>query len=92
MVPRSAAAVELFTSGPPQRPHADIALLEATPSPRENDVPSLLARMRETAAQMGCDAVVVANVQTQVFEHGGGDRTTVTGTCIVYEAPAVAGP
>ena len=91
MLRRPIDSVELFTSGAPQRPHTDVAVMEAEPGLSERSTGDLIARMRERAAEMGCDGLVVTGVDTQVIRHEG-DRKTVTGTCIVYAPTAVANP
>ena len=91
MFRRPVESVELFTSGPPVRPHTDVAVLEAEPGLSERSTGDLIARMREKAAAQGCDGLVVTGVDTQVT-HRDGERKTVTGTCIVYAPTAVANP
>ena len=91
MFRRPVESVELFTSGPPTRPHTDVALLEAEPGFTERSTGELIERLREKAAAQGCDGLVVTGVDTQLI-HGAGDRKTVTGTCIVYAPTAVANP
>lgn len=90
MFRRPAESVELFTSGAPQRPHTDVAVMEAEPGLSERSTGELIGRMREKAAAMGCDGLVVTGVDTQLTRHD--ERKTVTGTCIVYAPTAVANP
>jgi hypothetical protein len=103
MHPRSPASVELFTSGPPARPHADIAIIEAEESSSFNlaDTSDMLAALRERGARMGCDGVVLGgsssrdpglkDTETWLVENPKG-RKGFYGTCIVYtdRAPATA--
>jgi hypothetical protein len=91
MVRRAPADVEIFTAGAPTRPHPDVAILEAEPGFSERSTADLVARMRENAAANGCDGLVITGVDTQTFRHGD-EKKTVTGTCIVWSAPAVAQP
>lgn len=94
MTARPVDSVEVFTSGPPSRPHTDILLLEVKPGYDANTTPEEIALLRQQAAAMGCDAVVINGVQSQIItdHHAMGERTTVNGTCIMYTAPAVAEP
>jgi len=101
MAPRSPASVELFTSGAPQRPHVDVAFLEAEESSSfsTHRTPEMLNKLREKGAQMGCDAVVIGGVSSRdpgitdaeswLVDNPKG-RKGVFATCIVYTGPAVA--
>ena len=91
MFRRPIESVELFTSGPPVRPHTDVAVLEAEPGLSERSTGDLIGRMREKAAAQGCDGLVVTGVDTQV-SHREGERKTVTGTCIVYAPTPIENP
>lgn len=91
MFRRPVESVELFTSGPPVRPHTDVAVLEAEPGLSERSTGELIGRMREKAAAQGCDGLVVTGVDTQVT-HREGERKTVTGTCIVYAPTPIQNP
>jgi hypothetical protein len=76
---RPSASVEMFSSGPPERPHVDIALVQATLDSgfSTDDDAVLLAKLRERAAVMGCDALVVGGPIAS-RRHG------YFGTCIAY--------
>jgi hypothetical protein len=79
---RTAESVEVFTAGVPARPRVDVAVLHVdAPSGRVD--PTILLRLR--AADMGCDGLVLAHLDTGL-----------AGTCIVYTdtaaAPAAAAP
>lgn len=88
MAPRSAATVEVFSSGPPARAHTDVALLEArqTSGFSGDDTADFVAKLREQAAQRGCDGIVIGGVTNETI--GGGhsqdNRKGLTATCIVY--------
>lgn len=101
MVPRDPATVELFTSGPPQRAHVDVAFFEAeeTSGLSLDGTPEMLRQLRERGAQLGCDAVVVGGVSSR--DPGVGDaeswlvehpksRKGVFATCIAYTGPPLA--
>jgi len=105
--PRSSASVEVFSSGPPARPHVDVALVEVeqTRSLNEQGTGLMIQRMREQAAAIGCDAIVLRGVTDH---QGSGDlfdpgATKREAACIVYDddpsvgsftraAPTVAPP
>jgi hypothetical protein len=92
-IPRSPRSVRIFTSGPPSRPHMDVALLEVeqTHGLNEQGTALMIDRLRERAAQMGCDAVVVGGIRERDgFPPGSGfylldpGATTLHATCIVF--------
>jgi hypothetical protein len=95
MGPRPPQTVEMFTSGPPQRPYVDVALLEAEEesSFSSDKTPEMLTALRERAAQMGCDAVVLGGMTSRDPNLGDAEtwlsddvrgRKGVYATCIVY--------
>ncbi len=90
MFRRSPESVELFTSGPPLRPHTDVAVLEAQSGLTERSTGDLIGLLREKAGAQGCDGLVVTAVETHISRYE--ERKTVTGTCIVYPPTAVASP
>ena len=55
--PREPQTVELFTAGAPARAHVDVAVFHAD----LGDNSSRIAKMRESAAMMGCDGLVLQN-------------------------------
>jgi hypothetical protein len=105
MTPRPPASVELYTSGPPQRAHVDVALLEVEESSSLSlaDTNAMMNELRSRAAQIGCDAIVLGGASSR--DPGLGDaerwlnkdargRKGFTATCIAYvpEAPVAAAP
>jgi hypothetical protein len=99
MTARSSRSVEVYASGPPARPHTDVAIIEAeqTHSLNEQSTGLMIRRMREQAAAMGCDAIVLGGTT----DHNGAQpgsgwdlldpgSTKREATCIVYgeEEPA----
>jgi hypothetical protein len=97
---RSADSIELFTSGSPQRPHVDLALIEAEQesSGTEGGTAALVTAMREKAGALGCDALVISNALSRTdtlanaltgYNH---DRQALFGTCIVYASDENATP
>ena len=92
--PRSAGTVEVLSSGAPARPHVDVAIVEAeqTRSLNEQGTGLMIRRMRERAAALGCDAIVLGGVTDhQGAGPGSGwdlldpGATRRQATCIVYE-------
>jgi hypothetical protein len=90
--PRSNESVEVLAS-PPARPHVDVALVEVeqTHSLNEQGTGLMIQRMREQAAAIGCDAIVLRGVTDhQGAEPGSGwdlldpGSTKREATCIVY--------
>lgn len=99
MYARPAAAVEVFTSGAPPRPHVDVALLEAEESSRFStaDTGDMIGALRTRAGAMGCDAVVISGATSRdpgmrdseawLYENRH-ERKGLFATCIVYsDAP-----
>jgi len=101
MMSRDPATVELFTSGPPQRAHVDVAFFEAeeTSSFSTDGTPDMLRRLRERGAELGCDAIVVGGMSSRdpgigdaeswLVDHPKG-RKGVFATCIAYSEPPLA--
>jgi hypothetical protein len=94
--PRSPESVEMLSSGSPARPHVDVALLEVeqTHSFNEEGTGLMIRRLREQAAAMGCDAVVLGGVTDhQGAQPGSGwdlldpGSTKRQATCVVYDDP-----
>jgi hypothetical protein len=56
-VPRTPADIEVFSSGPPTRPHVDVGLMEVW-GREYSDIP---AALREEGSKHGCDAVVLGS-------------------------------
>lgn len=92
MAPRPAAAVAVFTTGIPDRPYVEVALLSAERGQSDEHLPAL----RERAAEMGCDALVFTSIsRTSTTSDGHYDgkldtTSTVSGsnaTCIVWTTP-----
>jgi hypothetical protein len=93
VVPRSPQSVQIYTSGPPSRPHTDVALLEVeqTRGLNEQGRPLMLDRLRTRAAQLGCDAVVVGGIRERDGAQPGSGfdlldpgSTTLHATCIMF--------
>jgi hypothetical protein len=86
---RGFESVPVFTSGPPSRPHVDVALLEVEQTHDFNyqGTDLMIQRLREEAGTMACDAVVLGGMgergsDAEIFAAG---STTMHATCIVYK-------
>ncbi len=74
---RPESEVELFTESRPERPHVEVAVIEANDEVDGRQTrEEVLATLRRTAAERGCDGLVVLGSR--------GYR----GTCIVYSEPS----
>jgi hypothetical protein len=87
MPPRPAASVEILSSGPPTRPHVDVAILQAQQEAYSlDDNNDMIGKLREQAARLGCDALVINGPDNGTF---GENHNTWTlhgyfATCIAY--------
>jgi hypothetical protein len=96
MRPRPAADVEVFTSKPPEQPYVEVGIIEAQQQSgwSLDDMPAIVTKLREFAAQHGCDGVVMAGNNDRVV---GDNKTTTTlkgyrATCIVFTPPSAPAP
>ena len=97
MIPRSPSEVEVFLTQKPSRPYLEVGMLEA----RQESTLSLdgqsgiIAELREEAAEIGCDGIIVTGAADEVTGHvdkNGGYITELKGyraVCIVW-APTAA--
>src|SRR5262249_35503223 len=62
-VPRDPASVLVLATTPPSEPHVDVALLQVEQQQglTHQGLPIMIERLREKAAELGCDAVFVKN-------------------------------
>jgi|GEM_PF-3698277 len=93
LAPRDRHSVRLYTSGPPEEPHADVAILQVEQAHglNEQGLDIMLDRLRTRAAQIGCDGVVVGGIRERdgfpagtTFYLLDPGATTLHGTCIVF--------
>ena len=86
LTPTVAESVEVYTTGVPAQSYVEIGIMEA----REgvfDDMPSMIAAMREEAAAHGCDALVItesAEVVETNYEGNVDTRRQFHGACVVY--------
>ena len=85
MAPRPVESVQLFET-PPQRPYVEVGAMECHERSARNDMRALYATMRASAAEHGCDALVIVGTSN----HGFVGTTTLGGyraSCIVFTDP-----
>jgi hypothetical protein len=63
LVPRDPSSVQVLTGERPSEPHVDVALLQLDQYERHDahERARLIERLREKAAELGCDAVYLEN-------------------------------
>jgi hypothetical protein len=93
LTPRPADAVEVYSSSPPAKPHVDVALIQADQiNGSQVELPEMIAKMREKAGQMGCDAIFISGESERagapgdayLFDPG---SHQLLATCIAYLEP-----
>jgi hypothetical protein len=94
MQSRPPESVEIYSSGPPQRPYIDVAYLEAEQQSAYSgdDTAQFIGHLRERAAAMGCDGVVLGGV-THAAEPTTDIHLTrkgLTATCVMYVPETMA--
>lgn len=83
MPPRADTSVEVYTSAAPARPHVDVSYLEASQDTYSyDDTATMLGKLRSHAAELGCDAIVVAGLTNATFDHR--SLKGIVATCIAY--------
>jgi hypothetical protein len=85
---RPPETVEIYSSGPPQRPYIDVAYLEAEQQSAYSgdDTAQFIRHLRARGAAMGCDGVVLGGV-THAAEPSTDlhlSRKGLTATCVMY--------
>jgi hypothetical protein len=91
LVSRDPNSVQVLASEPPSEPHVDVALLQVDQYEAYNPhgMAEMIQRLREKAAEIGCDAVYLENTA----QHKGGDLLFDTdsrqllASCIVFTPP-----
>jgi hypothetical protein len=107
MKPRNADSVQIFTTQTPSRPYVEVGVIEAQQASAFStaDETQVVAKLRESAAQQGCDALIITGSADKVvgsnYTSDGNTTSTVTtlrgfrGTCILFDdagkAPAANG-
>jgi hypothetical protein len=84
LAPRPPAEVHIFTTAPPTVPYLEVAIIESNLGASE--VPKHIAALRDEAARIGCDGVVINNRNSDNDPSRG-----YWGACIVYTDTADPG-
>ena len=83
---KSAKDVAIYTIIP-ERKFVEVKLLEARQEVFTNDdIDQVIQKMRETAAQLGCDGVIIRGKSDEYVssQYGGKQLSGYTGVCIVF--------
>ena len=95
LAPRPAATVAVFTTGHPDVPYTEVGIIQGRQSSSISfdEMPGIIAAMREDAGRAGCDALIINGSSDKVV----GDRHQTDtlegfwGACVVYmNAPSAA--
>jgi len=78
---RSAEQVQVLLVTPPARPHTDLGLIQVIHGLNGHDIHEMLGSLREYAAKLGCDALLVNWIDLRSGKH---QTPSVEGSCIVY--------
>jgi hypothetical protein len=92
MQTRAPDQVEIFSSAPPERPHVDVGLITVQEGEGNETPASMIELVRRTAAEKGCDAVVLAPPSSRTDQtdlRGVRSHQVYSGTCVAY---GIAGP
>ena len=94
MAPRPAESVAVFTTGHPDVPYVEVGIIQGRQSSSLSfdEMPGIIAAMRQDAAKAGCDAVIINGASDKVV--GGREGTDTLegfwGACVVYMQPQTA--
>lgn len=86
---RPAESVEIFSAGPPTQPYVELGIVEGRQNSAlsEHHTAEILASMRKTAGQHGCDALVVTGAANRTkYDLEARTLEGLRGTCIVWSA------
>jgi hypothetical protein len=94
--PKYGSEVDVYMSGPPDRPYRDVGLLEAEQDSdlSLDDTRDMLRKLRARAGAIGCDAIYLKGVGSKAEPMAGIDFRhtdsvkTLAATCIRYTRPA----
>jgi hypothetical protein len=87
--PRPPATVETFVVTPPARPHTNIGFLQGTGRLADRGVDDAITRVRDEAARLGCDGIIILSIDRRAGRHG---HPSVEASCFIYTAPSAAPP
>ncbi len=67
LTPRDPASVEVYATTLPTRPHVEVGLFEIEQrTPASGGTPEMIGKLRERAARVGCDALVVSEARERI--------------------------
>ncbi len=83
--------VEVLNISPPARPHRNVGVLQAVSGRLlAFDPPRLIGKLRDQAARLGCDALLITSIDRRETRYEG---PSIEGSCVVYdEAQGPSGP
>lgn len=88
MHPRPPDSVVVYSSGRPAQAYAEVGVLISRQSSEFSmaDLQDIIDEMRETAAEIGCDGLIIQGGADKVVSFDGTSSTLegVRGTCIVF--------
>lgn len=78
---RAPESVEIFMTQRPERPAVEVGFFEIEQqSPAAGGTPEMIAKLREEAGAVGCDALLVSEPHDRVQSYSGQHQGTVTTT------------
>ncbi len=95
--PKSPEQVQIFTTGRPAVPYTEVMLISSQQESEfsQDDTPEIIQKMREAAANQGCDALIITMSNDTVSGTTGGRSSGAYGhvdtmkgfhgTCVVYK-------
>lgn len=100
MTARSPEQVQVFMTGRPQRPFTEVGIIESQQeSALSEDSPEeIVQKMREFAAESGCDALTIFSGNNDTVVTGGKDSASshtllgYRGACLVYTTASAEAP
>jgi hypothetical protein len=91
LVSRAPNSVQVLASEPPSEPHVDVALLQVDQYEAYNPhgMAELIQRLREKAAEIGCDAVYIENTARRTGDDvlSDLDSRQLLASCVVFTPP-----
>jgi hypothetical protein len=89
LTPRAPSAVELYMTAQPTRPNVEVGYFEIEQqSPTSGGTPAMIAKLRERAGRVGCDALVLTASTDRIQSYSGQTFGTVHTTSA---GPAMGG-
>ncbi|HTJ43671.1 MAG TPA: hypothetical protein VL463_16310 [Kofleriaceae bacterium] len=94
MAPRAPESVALFTTGHPNVPYVEVGIIQGRQSSSLSfdEMPGIIAAIREDAAKAGCDAIIINGASDKVVGDRSGTDTLegFWGACVMYMQPMSA--